>query len=130
MLKKGILILSSVYFLLGNILLPQGDFSVLAQLGDMFDHCRQYEDPDINLPEFLAGHLLNMDNAPETEGDEKELPHNPMPLHTCVHVWYFVNEPQTISFKAEKPLVLNQPEYHSIYFSRLNTNTIFQPPRA
>ncbi len=133
MLNRFILILTSIYFLTGNVLLPQGDFSALSQLRDMYHHCKTVEDPDMNLGDFVTEHLLNLDDMPEDNdmADEHELPHNPTPFHTTTtSIVYYINEPEIIPFKTEQPVVLNQPAYHSPYFSRLNTHKIFQPPRV
>ncbi len=133
MISRFILILTSIYFLAGNILLPQGDFSALSQLRGMYDHCKTVEDPDMDMMDFVTEHLLNLDDMPEDddEADEHELPHNPIPFHTTTaSIVYYISEPETISFKTEQPVVLDQSEYHSPYSPRLNTHKIFQPPKA
>jgi len=133
MFNKIIFILTSVYFLAGTILLPQGDFSALSQLKGMYHHCKTIEDPDIDLADFITEHLLNLDDMGEEkeEADEHELPHNSMPFHTTTAgIFYYVNEPENIPFKKAQAVVPDQFGYHSPYFSRLNTHRIFQPPRV
>jgi hypothetical protein len=132
-LKKTLLILTALYFLLGNCLIPQGDFSVLSQLPAMYQHCQRTEDPAMNLADFITDHLLNLDEVfnESEEADEHELPHNPVPFHTTnATVFFCVHVPQIILLPADKPVVQNQADYHSPYFSRLNQHEIFQPPRV
>jgi hypothetical protein len=132
-MKRTALILASVYFLLGNCLLPRGDFSALSQLGAMYQHCRQAEDPDLDLSDFITEHLLNLDclftEKPLT--DEHELPHSPPPYHTTiVSVFYQATEPVTISFDMENPRSNDDGVYQSPYFPQFGFNPIFQPPRS
>lgn len=87
----------------------------------------------MNLIDFVTEHLLNLDEMPEDndEADEHELPHTPIPFHTTTAGFvYCINEPEIISFKIEQPVATDQAQYHSPYFSRLNTHKIFQPPRV
>ena len=134
MLNRFIFILTSVYFLTGTVLLPQGDFSAISQIPSMYHHCKTVEDPDLNLADFVTEHLLNLGDVfpeEEDEPDEHELPHSPIPFHsTTIVIAYDVNRTEIISFETKQETVINLPEYHSPYFSRLNTHKIFQPPRA
>jgi hypothetical protein len=133
MFNRIIFILTSIYFLAGTVLLPQGDFSALSQLKGMYHHCKTIEDPDIDLADFVTEHLLNLDDMGEEEddADEHELPHNPMPFHTTTTgIFYYANEPERIPFNTTQTVVQDKAGYHSPYFSRLNTHRIFQPPRV
>jgi hypothetical protein len=133
MLSRFFLILTGIYFLAGNILLPQGDFAALAQLPQMYQHCKTTEDPDMDILDFVAEHLLNLDNIfnKEEDTDEHELPHNPIPFHTtAASTFYYMQEPEIISFETLPLLVFNQTVYHNPYFPRLSTHKIFQPPRV
>lgn len=132
MLNRVIFILTSFYFLTGTVLLPQGDFSAISQLGDMYHHCKAVEDPDIDLVDFVTEHLLSLDDRDEKDddADEHELPHNPMPFHTAATgFFYYINVHENIPVKTTQAILPGQPGYHNPYFSRLNTNKIFQPPR-
>ena len=118
---------------MGNLLLPLGDFSALSQLPDMYHHCKTVEDPDMNLADFVTEHLLNLGEIFEEndEPDEHELPHSPIPFHnTASVIAYDVNRTEIIAFETKQATIINLPEYHSPYFSRLNTHKIFQPPRV
>lgn len=133
MIRKITLILTSLYFLAGSILLPQGDFSAISQLREMYHHCKTIEDPDLVLSEFITGHLLNLDCFFDMdEGpDEHELPHTPIPFHTTSPVAFnYIADATLTNHKIDQADVTDQPEYHSPYFSRTNTHKIFQPPRV
>lgn len=132
MLHRAILSITAVYFLFGNILLPQGDFSAISQLPAMYQHCKTVEDPDMNVADFITGHLLNIEEKEEEdEKDEHELPHNPISFQTN-NTWFIYCIPEVPVFILElvKPVTINNVCYRSPYFSRLGQNEIFQPPRA
>ena len=132
-MKKGLLILTATYFLLGNCLLPQGDFSTLTQLPSMYHHCQRTEDPDLDLLDFITDHLFNLDEvfSEEEEAGEHELPHNPVPFHTTTAPDIFcITVPIIIILPEEKRVMQNLAAYQSPYFSRLSRPDIFQPPRA
>lgn len=132
-MKKGLLILTATYFLLGNCLLPQGDFSAITELPSMYHHCQKTEDPDLNLFDFVTDHLLNLDEvfSEEEKPGEHELPHSPVPFHTTTAPDFFcVAVPEIIILPEEKPVMQNLAPYQSPYFSRLSQHDIFQPPRA
>ena len=132
MVNRFFFILTSIYFLTGTLLLPQGDFSALSQLRGMYNHCKTIEDPEMNVMDFVTEHLINLEGAEDNDGPgEHELPHNPIPFHTSTtSFFYCINEPGIVSFKMEQAVVLQQAQYQSPYFSRLNTHKIFQPPRV
>jgi hypothetical protein len=133
MLSRLFLILTGIYFLAGNILLPLGDFAALAEMPQMYQHCKTTEDPDMDVLDFVTEHLLNLDNIfnKEEDTDGHELPHSPIPFHTNIaSTFYFIPEPEIISFETAPVIVFNQPVYHSPYFPRLSTHKIFQPPRV
>jgi hypothetical protein len=133
MFNKAIFILTAFYFLAGNILLPQGDFAALTELPDMYRHCQTTEDPDMDVIDFITGHLLNLDDGAEDKNDidEHELPHNPLPFHSASSpTFYCINQHQIISFETPSTIVLIRSAYKSPYCSRINTHKIFQPPRV
>ena len=68
--------------------MPEGDFSVLPDLPKMYADCKATEDPDMNIPDFITEHLLEVDGLfgqDKTEPDEK--PHQPVQFHhQFVHI--------------------------------------------
>jgi hypothetical protein len=131
MLHRVILSITTVYFLLGNILLPQGDFSTIAQLPAMYQHCKTAEDPDINIADFITEHLLNIEEDDADEKDEHELPHNPVSFQTNNNYFvYNIPEVPLLVLQLIRSVTINNVCYRNPYFSRLGQNEIFQPPRA
>jgi hypothetical protein len=60
MVRSAIAIVLSVYFLLGSTLLPKGDFSLMADLPNMYEQYKAIDDPqDISILDFVSDYLLN-----------------------------------------------------------------------
>lgn len=68
-----------LYFSLGAMLLPMGNFALLPQLPQMYEHCKTHEHPDMNAWEFVTDHLVNVDGVfdSHSDGDEQK-PHAPV----------------------------------------------------
>ena len=80
MLKKGILNLIGVYFILGNILFPMNNFSAISQVTALYKHCKQTEHSDMTVLDFFTDHLLGIDSFFDSHplGDSQH-PHHPIP---------------------------------------------------
>ena len=59
-----------------------GNFSTLADLPDMYRHCKTTEDKDMGLLDFFTDHLLDIDGVFDhhDNGDEQK-PHSPQQFH-------------------------------------------------
>lgn len=82
------------YFLMGSLILPQGDFSVLPQLPKMYQHCKAVEDADMNLVDFVFDHLMGIDGSfDQHENGDHEKPHSTTPFQNQQHqsVFNFVS---------------------------------------
>ncbi|MEO8085734.1 MAG: hypothetical protein ABI763_02880, partial [Bacteroidota bacterium] len=55
----SILILS--YYVAVNLCLPQGDFSAVVDLPQMYRHCKSTENKDMTPFDFVTDHLINID---------------------------------------------------------------------
>jgi hypothetical protein len=133
-MKRIAVIFLASYFLLGQMLLPNGDFSILPDLQSMYTHCKETEDKDLTVFDFITDHLLDIDgvfDAHENGDDQK--PHKPFNLtHPTSNLTLITHrfEPHIIRFdlvfKAEMKDDLpmsKQHFYHDNYLS-----TIFRPP--
>ncbi len=71
-------IISLVYYGLGVLLLPGGDFRTLADLPEMYALCKATEDHDMTLVDFITDHLLPLDSLVDHHppGDAQR-PHAP-----------------------------------------------------
>ncbi|GAB2706263.1 hypothetical protein GCM10027037_35610 [Mucilaginibacter koreensis] len=59
-MKRIITGLLAIHFLLGNILLPKGDFALLADIPGMYQQYMNIDDPqDIGIADFVVDYLLN-----------------------------------------------------------------------
>lgn len=76
MIKQCTTIPLIIYFLFGSLCLPYSDFSYLAELPDMYRHCKATEDVDMGPLDFLTDHLINFDGAfdKHNNGDQQK-PH-------------------------------------------------------
>jgi hypothetical protein len=59
-LKRITACLLAVHFLIGSVLLPKGDFALLADLPGMYQQYTSIDDPkDIGVADFVVDYLLN-----------------------------------------------------------------------
>ena len=75
----GVILFS--YFLSGTLLLPQGDFATLPDLPRMYAHCRDTEDHDLTIPDFIEEHLFVMDDLMGELPEPEDKPHQPVEFH-------------------------------------------------
>lgn len=84
-----------------------GDFSTLLHLPEMYSHCKETEDPDLNLVDFVAEHLMNLDmifEAHETEEDDDK-PHQIVSFEAVSHVTPLTQKTIFFEFKNNTPLL-------------------------
>ena len=128
MRTKLISIFTFCYFALGSLVLPMGNFALLPQLPQMYQHCKTHEHPDMDAWEFITDHLVNVDgifDAHENGDDQK--PHVPTLNKNSFHQTSF-NIP--VVLLVSTPTIVNnfcwQPfiqEYKSSFVA-----VIFHPP--
>lgn len=77
-MKKAICILVLVYYSIGSIILPSADFSIIPNLPELYAHCKETEDKDMNLVDFITDHLMNIDGIFDAhENGDEQKPHEP-----------------------------------------------------
>ena len=127
-MRKLCCILLLFCFLVSEVCLPEGDFSLLAQLPALYRNCKATEDPDMNWIDFITDHLINIDCIFDKHlpGDDQK-PHQPFQFHNLQQVTYLVSFPQC---NVAKPMLeindvnrLRNSNFHSEY-----TAYIFHPP--
>lgn len=136
LVKKIAAILLLTYYSLGTTFLPMGNFSYINQLPEMYAQC-QDEDPDMNIPDFIFEHFLNLEDIisafeQNTGSEENERPHQPytqaqhptqiIVTMTKVFLWESKENLIPIDTKSFYPLQ-NDAEIPSAYLSE-----IFHPP--
>jgi hypothetical protein len=116
------------YFLSGTLLLPQGDFATLPDLPKMYAHCRDTEDKDLEVPEFIISHLLLMDDLLGEVPEPDDKPHQPVQFH---HIYspILVEVHQVIHLVVQPLAAKNEPSVFSndIYLSDYPVS-VFRPP--
>jgi hypothetical protein len=128
-MKKAIYILLLVFYSLGTLFLPLGDFSFLQDLPQMYQHCKTTEDKDMTAFDFITDHLINIDSIfdKHDNGDEQK-PHTPVQYQSLQQqTIYLVNE---FEIPSTKPISLKNkfPDYPEIFYSSDYIFKIFRPP--
>ena len=122
-------ILLTAYFFAGTLFLPEGDFSTLSQLPKMYQHCKATEDPDMDVPDFITEHLLEVDGLlGHEEQDAKEKPHQPIQFHHQLTQFNFVST--ELKFEFKQPSVKKTTTSvvaNNIYLSDY-AGSVFRPP--
>ena len=78
-MKKAANIFLLVFYCFGTFCLPLGDFSLLQDIPEMYQHCKATEDEDMTSLDFITDHLVNIDGIfdKHDKGDEQK-PHSPL----------------------------------------------------
>ena len=128
-LLKSLAVILLFYFMAGTIFLPEGDFSTLPDLPGMYASCKNTEDPDMDLPDFITEHLFEVDGLFGQDIPEpNEKPHQPVQFHhQFVQVNYTARQ-----FKLELQLPLADiqpamPQQHELCLTG-HTGSVFRPP--
>lgn len=102
-MKKAFILLFTVHFLLGGMLLPQGDFDTIARLPEMYRQCKATEDKDMGPLDFITDHLINIDGAFDAHdhGDEQK-PHKPFDFQT--HPGFHLFPPKPVDWQVKPTL--------------------------
>lgn len=131
--KKVIAFFVLVYYALGQLILPCGDFSILPDLPKMYARCKAMEDHDMTPFDFVTDHLVNIDGLFDAHdnGDEQK-PHQPFPLqHHQFQVPYCL--PATPEASLEIGLAMPfqkriSPTYEASALPSAHLGSIFKPP--
>lgn len=126
MLKSLITYLFATYYTLGSLILPCGNFSVLPELKNMYEHCQQTEDKDMNFIDFITDHLLCVDAIfdQHTNADHQK-PHSYTFQNHTLPIFHFAL--YSVIQPALNCLTL---EYYTFipHYSFLKISNIFHPP--
>lgn len=128
-MKIALSILLLTYYSIGVFLLPLGNFAVLQDVPEMYQHCKTYEDKDMTVVDFFTDHLINIDGVfdKHTNGDEQK-PHQPIHHHHSVLI---TAPPKTVYLIKTTPFFTKKKLHFSPKFqfilSGFNTD-VFRPP--
>lgn len=122
-----------IFYSLGTIFLPMGDFSALGDLHKMYAHCKATEDKDMTVMDFITDHLINIDGVfdKHQNGDEQK-PHKPFEFSVHFPISQFIQECKWLDFKYYKTFVSSDQieisNYKNILYSFDVISTVFRPP--
>jgi hypothetical protein len=121
------------YWAFGMLLLPMGDFSALKDLREQYKHCKQTEDKDMTLVDFITDHLINIDGVFDNhDNGDKQKSHSP--IHYAHHnitiaivISYKINIVEApVFFRLKTIFNYEKNKNYSYNYSTL----IFHPPLA
>lgn len=123
----AILLLS--YFAFGTLCLPQGDFSAIADLPDMYRHCKATEHPDMTPLDFVTDHLLNIDGIfdKHEQGDDQR-PHSPFTFHHVVQQVFFTHYQFEVAFLTHVNFSAKKIYHQDNFLPSEYISKIFRPP--
>ena len=122
----GIILLT--YFVSGTLLLPQGDFAILPDLPKMYAHCKETEDHDLDIPDFIEEHLLMMDDLMGEQPEPEDKPHQPVEFHhiyspVTIVVRQILTLVEQAAINDKRQVVISNEVYLSDY-----PVSVFRPP--
>jgi len=131
---RALTILLLCYFMAGTMFLPEGDFATLPDLPQMYADCKNLEDPDMDLPDFITEHLLEINGLAGVFGQKAdepdEKPHQPVQFHHQFMQISFASRQMKI--EMQQPVVVTQrllPGTNDVYLTGY-TVSVFRPPIA
>ena len=76
MIKIFIIILTA-YYIAGTLFLPLSDFSFIPNLSQMYLQCKETEDTNMDVLDFVKDHLINIDILFDNHENDHQKPHQP-----------------------------------------------------
>lgn len=122
-----------IFYSLGTIFLPMGDFSVIKDFPKMYEHCKATEDVDMTVVDFITDHLINIDVIfdKHPNGDDQK-PHNNLDFKLGNYtIALFFQEFNTLKFKTAKIVIESNvliSNYKEPIYSFNHIHFIFHPP--
>jgi hypothetical protein len=117
------------FFCFGTIFLPNGDFSVLKEMPEMYQNCKQTEDKDMTFVDFITDHLINIDGCFDNhdKGDQQK-PHK-YTFHSQVH-FQICNPIQNIEFVNKTVSIYSNNDFNFYQSSNSDCykSSILRPP--
>ncbi len=115
--------------LVGALLLPGGDVSLLRDLPAMYVHCKATEDKDLTPLDFITDHLTCFDALLDTHppGDEQR-PHAPAPTnrtHVPLPIEAFLHSTHV---PVAPSLPISGSSVPISHYRFLHSSQVFRPP--
>ncbi len=117
------------YYFLGTFCLPQGDFSVMADLPSMYQHCKATEDKDMTPFDFVTDHLLNIDGLFDKHDDgDQQRPHAPFQVHHTTMQMFVVTPQNKVSVRNPNSRDYSIPFFAESVYPDGFSSLVFRPP--
>ena len=128
-MRKALNIFLLAFYSFGTFCLPLGDFSILADLPQMYHHCKTTEDKDMTPIDFITDHLVNIDGMfDEHQNGDEQKPHQPIQNnHHTQTVFSFIT-----TYNISSTVIIPNQTKPTIYKTSFTTSEyitkIFRPP--
>ncbi len=128
---KVLFTLFIIYWSFGMFILPEGNFSALSDIPAQYQHCKETEDKDLTVFNFITDHLINVDCLFDAhdQGDEQK-PHKPFPYnqHSITGIFLITKRITFVQKAVAIPTknVFDFPTATNYSFNFLSS--IFRPP--
>ena len=115
------------YHLFGTMCLPMSDFSVIADLPKMYQHCKATEDADLDIFDFVTDHLMDFDTVFDIH-EQGEKPHQSNAVSHSIQQVNFVAP--FFSFICSEIKITENilPVFISNFISTDFLASVFRPP--
>ena len=122
-----------MYWVLGMMLLPEGEFSRIGDIADQYKNCKKTEDIDMTCLDFITDHIIDIDGIfDKHQNGDAQKPHKALQTNHHNHFSTYFS-----SYKASKLMrktFVDLIVYHESfdknhYFFRFSPD-IFRPPLA
>jgi hypothetical protein len=122
-----------IFYSLGTVFLPMGDFSAIGDLPKMYQHCKATEDKDMTPMDFITDHLINIDGMfDKHQNRDEQKPHKPFEYSIHYPISQFIQEFRYYDFKNHKTFVSSDQikisNYKNTLYSYKVISAIFRPP--
>lgn len=131
-MKNAFKIVIFLYYSLGTLFLPMGDFSTLQDIPKMYNSCKEHEHQDMTPLDFITDHLINIDGIfDEHINGDAQKPHKHFHFKHSNALLLFMHEIKTFEFKPstikiESEIVISN--YKKSIYSFNHSFSIFRPP--
>ena len=122
-----------LFYSLGTVFLPMGDFSAIGDLPKMYEHCKTTEDIDMTPLDFITDHLINFDGIFDKHlNDDDQKPHNAVDFKLGSYVITLIfQEFKSFVFKTTNVAIIRNvviSNHEKSIYSYNHIFSIFHPP--
>ncbi len=122
-----------VYWCFGMFISPEGDFSAVSDIPQQYKHCKETEDKDLTVIDFITDHLINVDCLfDEHKNGDEQKPHKSFQYsqHSIISIFVITKR---IIFNNQTVITTTKNIFgfpSSTSYSFKLFSSIFRPPVA